>query len=94
LLQQRQVVDTPRFTNEVQHRLVPRAAHPARGHVAQVQAIQNAVNEADLPSYGIDLHASLNRYVDLTFDINWQLRDAPGTDKRSAFADIAIVVGF
>jgi hypothetical protein len=43
---------------------------------------------------GIDLHATLNRYIDLAFDISWQLRDTPGTDKRGAFADIANVAGF
>jgi hypothetical protein len=47
-----------------------------------------------LSSLGIDLHATLNRYVDLAFDIGWELRDAAGTDKRGAFGDIAVVVGF
>jgi hypothetical protein len=42
----------------------------------------------------IRFDTTLNRYIDLAFDIGWQLRDAPGTDKRGAFADIAIVVGF
>jgi hypothetical protein len=52
------------------------------------------VNEADLSSVGIDLHATLNRYIDAAFDVGWQLRDGPGTDKRGAFGDIAVVVGF
>jgi len=64
------------------------------GHVAQVQAIPNAVNAADPSSPGLDLHATLNRAVDPAFDLGWQLRAAPGTDKRGAFGDIAVVVGF
>jgi len=64
------------------------------GHVAQVRAIPDAVNEADLSSLGLDLHATLNRYVDVTFDIGWQLRAVPGSDKRGAFGDVAVLVGF
>ena len=64
------------------------------GHTSQVSPIPNAVNEADLSSLGADLHASLNRYVDLAFDVGWQLRDAPDTDKRGAFSDINLTVGY
>ena len=64
------------------------------GHTSQVTPIPNAVNEADLSSLGADLHASLNRYVDLAFDVGWQLRDAPDTDKRGAFSDINLTVGY
>jgi hemolysin activation/secretion protein len=64
------------------------------GHVSQVQGIPSAVNAADLSSVGLDLHATLNRYVDVKFDIGWQLRDVPGTTRRGAFGDVAVVVGF
>jgi len=72
------------------------------GHVVQVQPIAGAVNAgdqgaayaADLSSLGVDLHAVLNRYVDVKFDLGWQLRALPGTDKRGAFGDVAVVVGF
>ena len=64
------------------------------GHVAQVQPAPDTVNGGDLSSVGVDLHAVLNRYVDLRFDVGWQLRPAPGTDKRGVFGDVAVVVGF
>jgi hemolysin activation/secretion protein len=64
------------------------------GHVSQVQSIPNAINTADLSSVGIDLHATVDRYIDIKFDLGWELRNVPGTDKRGAFGDIAVVVGF
>lgn len=64
------------------------------GHVTQVQTIPDAVNTADLASVGFDVHATVGRYVDLKFDLGWQLRNVPGSDKRGAFGDIALVVGY
>jgi len=64
------------------------------GHVAQVTPVPDAVNHADLASAGIDLHASLGRYVSLSFDIGWQLRAPPGTTKRGAFTDLSVLVGY
>jgi len=32
--------------------------------------------------------------ADASFDIGGQLRDGPGTDKRRAFGDLAVVVGY
>ncbi len=64
------------------------------GHVEQVKPIPNSVNAADLSSVGVDLHATLDRYIDLKLDIGGQLRNAPGADKRGVFADVAMVVGF
>ena len=64
------------------------------GHVSQVKAIPDQVNEADLSSLGVDLHATFDRYVNLSFDVRWQLRPSPGESKRGAFTDIAVLVGF
>jgi hemolysin activation/secretion protein len=64
------------------------------GHVAQVTPVPDAVNHADLASAGVDLHASLGRYVSLSFDIGWQLRAPPGTAKRGAFTDLSVLVGY
>lgn len=64
------------------------------GHVSQVQTIQPGTNGADLSSVGFDLHATLNRYVDVKFDLGWQLRVVPGGTKRGAFGDVAVVVGY
>jgi len=64
------------------------------GHVSQVRPAPNLINAADLSSVGIDLHVTVDRYVDLRFDIGWQLRDVPGTNRRGAFGDIAVIVGF
>ena len=64
------------------------------GHVSQVKAIPDQVNEADLSSLGVDLHATFDRYVNLSFDVRWQLRPSPGESKRGVFTDIAVLVGF
>jgi hemolysin activation/secretion protein len=64
------------------------------GHVSQVDAVPDQVNSAALSSTGIDLHLALDRYVDLRFDVGWQLRAAPGADSRSTFSDIAVTVGY
>jgi hemolysin activation/secretion protein len=64
------------------------------GHISQVNAVPDQVNSAALSSVGIDLHLTLDRYVDLRFDVGWQLRAAPGADSRSTFSDIAITVGY
>lgn len=64
------------------------------GHVDQVQKIPNSVNAADLSSFGVDLHATLDRYADLTFDLGKQLRSAPGSNKHSLFGDVALIIGF
>jgi hemolysin activation/secretion protein len=63
-------------------------------HVAQVRTIPDAVNSADLSSLGVDLHATLDRYVDVTFNLGWQQRPAPGSDKRGAFGTLAVIVGY
>jgi hemolysin activation/secretion protein len=64
------------------------------GHVSQVELVPDQVNSAALSSVGVDLHLTLDRYVDLRFDTGWQLRAAPGANDRSVFSDIAITVGF
>jgi hemolysin activation/secretion protein len=64
------------------------------GHVSQVNRVPDQVNSAALSSTGIDLHLTLDRYVDLRFDVGWQLRAAPGSDGRGTFSDIAITVGY
>jgi len=64
------------------------------GHVAQVTPVPDALNHADLASAGVDLHASLGRDVNLSFDIGWQLRPPPGTAKRGGFTDLSVLVGY
>jgi hemolysin activation/secretion protein len=64
------------------------------GQVAQVRTIPGQVNEADLASVGLGLHATLDRYADLTLDVGWALRDAPGMRAHSAIGDIAVSIGF
>jgi hemolysin activation/secretion protein len=64
------------------------------GHVGQVTAVPGAVNHADLASAGVDLHASLGRFVSLSFDIGWQLRAPPGTAKRGGFTDLSVLAGY
>jgi hemolysin activation/secretion protein len=64
------------------------------GHVAQVTPVPDALNHADLASAGVDLHASLGRYVSLSFDIGWQLRPPPGTAKRGGFTDLSVLAGY
>ncbi len=64
------------------------------GHVSQVRPVPGATGQADLSSAGIDFHVTVDRYVDLKFDIGWQLRNVPGTNRRGVFGDIAVVVGF
>jgi hemolysin activation/secretion protein len=48
----------------------------------------------DLASIGLDLHAGLGRYINLSFDIGWQLRRPPGGPKRGAFTDLSAVIGY
>jgi hemolysin activation/secretion protein len=64
------------------------------GHVSQVEAVPDQVNSAALSSVGVDLHLTLDRYLDVRFDTGWQLRAAPGAHDRSVFSDIAITAGF
>jgi hemolysin activation/secretion protein len=64
------------------------------GHVAQVTPVPGAVNHADLASAGVDIHASLGRYVSLSFDIGWQLRAPPGMAKRGGFTDLSMLAGY
>jgi len=64
------------------------------GHVSQIEAVPDQVNSASLSSLGVDLHLTLDRYVDMRFDVGWQLRAAPGSDGRSTFTDIAITAGY
>jgi len=64
------------------------------GHVAQVTSLPGAVNHADLASAGVDFHASLGRYASLSFDVGWQLRAPPETDKRGGFTDLSLLVGY
>jgi hemolysin activation/secretion protein len=63
------------------------------GDVSQVEAVPNQVNHANLSSVGLDLHLALGRYLNLTFDIGWQLHRAPGFNNRSALGDFATVAG-
>jgi hemolysin activation/secretion protein len=64
------------------------------GHVSQVRPVPGVTSQADLSSVGVDLHVTVDRYVDIKFDVGWQLRNVPGTARRGAFGDIAVVVGF
>ncbi len=64
------------------------------GHVSQVTAVPNQVSEADLSSIGLDLHLAAGRFLNLSFDIGWQLRRAPGISTRSALGDFSTVAGF
>ncbi len=64
------------------------------GHVHQRDPVDNQINDADLASVGLNLHAMLGRYVDLRLDTGWQLRRAPGASGKAALADIALTVGF
>ena len=64
------------------------------GHVSQVTPIPDAINSVDLSSVGLDLHAEIGRYADLTFDVGWRLRDDPDTGKRGGFGDFMLTVGY
>jgi hemolysin activation/secretion protein len=64
------------------------------GHVTQVQSVPNTINGADLSSVGFDVHATLDRYVDVRHDLGAQLRNAPGTSKRGVFGDVAVVLRY
>ncbi len=52
------------------------------GHVSQVDAVPDQVNSAALSSVGVDVHLTLDRYVDVRFDTGWQPRAAPGANDR------------
>jgi hemolysin activation/secretion protein len=60
----------------------------------QVHPIPDLPNRVDLASAGLDLHYQAGRYVDLQFDMGWQLRKAPGTSKRGGFGEVSLVTGF
>ncbi len=64
------------------------------GSVSQVQAVPNEVNQADLSSVGLDLHLAFGRYLNLSFNLGWQLRKAPGFSNRSALGDFSTVAGY
>ena len=64
------------------------------GHVSQVTPIPDAINSVDLSSLGLDLHAEIGRYANLTFDVGWRLRDDPSTGKRGGFGDFMLTVGY
>ncbi len=60
----------------------------------QGHPIPNLPNRVDLASLGLDLHYQAARYIDLQFDMGWQLRNAPETSKRGGFGEVSMVVGF
>jgi hemolysin activation/secretion protein len=62
-------------------------------HVSQPEPVPNQINEADLSSIGLDLHLAVGRYLNLSFDIGWQLRNAPGLANRVALGDFSTVAG-
>jgi hemolysin activation/secretion protein len=64
------------------------------GHVDQVTRVPDAVNHDDLASVGLDLHAGFDRFVNVSFDIGWQLRTPPGLLKRGGFTDLSVLVGY
>jgi hemolysin activation/secretion protein len=62
-------------------------------HVSQVEPVPSQVNEADLSSIGLDLHLAVGRYLNLSFDVGWQLHNAPGLTNRVALGDFSTVAG-
>jgi hemolysin activation/secretion protein len=62
-------------------------------HVSQVEPVPDQVNEADLSSVGLDLHLAVGRYLNLSFDVGWQLHNAPGLTNRVALGDFSTVAG-
>lgn len=63
------------------------------GHVSQVQPVPSQVNEADLSSIGLDMHFAVGRYLNLSFDVGWQLHTAPGLTNRVTLGDFSTVAG-
>lgn len=63
------------------------------GHVSQVELVPDQVNAADLSSIGLDLHLAVGRYFNLSFDVGWQLHNAPGLTNRVALGDFSTVAG-
>ena len=70
------------------------------GHTAQVHAMPNANNEADLASIGLDLQSSVGRYVNLVFNMGWRLRtlaisrEESGYGNKGAYGNMALTIGF
>lgn len=70
------------------------------GHVSQVHAIPQAVNETDLSSIGLDLHSMVGRYASLLLNVGWRLhgleaqRVADGFGSKGAFGNISLTVGY
>jgi hemolysin activation/secretion protein len=64
------------------------------GHVSQVTPIENAVNEADLSSVGLDLRADIGRYANLVLDVGWRLRAAPDSRARGGFVDVSLTMRY
>lgn len=63
------------------------------GHISQVEPVPSQINEADLSSIGVDLHLAVGRYFNLSFDVGWQLHNAPGLTNRVALGDFSTVAG-
>ena len=59
----------------------------------QVHSIPDLPSRVDLASTGIELRYDVGRYASLDFAVGWQLRAAPGIDKRGAFGDFSITFG-
>lgn len=62
-------------------------------HVSQVQPVPDEVNRVDLSSVGLDLHLVSGRWLNLSFDIGWQLHKAPDGANRTALGDFSTVAG-
>lgn len=63
----------------------------------QVKHFGNGARIATLSSIGVDLNSSLNRYLNVTFDIGYRLRRIHTNDlanKRGAFGDFQVIAGF
>ncbi len=63
------------------------------GQVSDVEPVPSQVNETDLSSIGLDLHLAAGRYLNVSFDLGWQLHRAPGLTNRAALGDFSTVAG-
>ena len=60
----------------------------------QVHSVPDLPDRVDLASAGFELHYQAGRFADVQFDMGWQLRNAPQANKRGAFGEVSVVVGF
>lgn len=63
----------------------------------QVTKLSDGPRAATLSSLGIDVNSTVNRYLNITYDVGWRLRRIHTTafaERRGAFCDFQVIAGF